>query len=171
MTIRRSEIIEVLEELKEEKGYVFETNFWCCSSCASGAMADKYGEDTEKYIFWHEQDDEAFSGNILKRKMYISWGGNAEEIMEAFEAAGIKTEWEGSDRYCIGILPERIKAKNKTTKEKAIEDLREIRDEGRFNMIMQHRQIMQHANRNQMFSLVSYCGNSREKYMEILELI
>ena len=171
MTIRRSKIIEVLENLKEEKGYEFETNFWCCSSCASAAMADKYGEDTEKYVFWHEQDDEAFSGNLLKRKMYISWGGNGEEIVEAFKDAGIKTEWEGTKRHCIGILPERTKPTTKTTKERAIEQLRQIRDSGKFNMILSRGRIMNYANNNKMFSLVSYCGNSREKYMEVLKQI
>jgi len=59
----------------------------------------------------------------------------------------------------------------KDVKQKAVEELREIRNEGKFNMFMEHRQIMQHANKNQMFNLVSYCENSREKYMEILKQI
>ena len=106
MTIKRDEIIEVLEELKEEYGYEFETNYQCCLNCATSAFANKYGEDTEKWILWHSQDDEAFSGNILKRGMCLAWGGNAEEIIGAFESAGIKTEWEGSKAYRIVILPE-----------------------------------------------------------------
>jgi len=55
--------------------------------------------------------------------------------------------------------------------EKAIQELREIRNTGKFNMVMDHRRIMQYANKNNMVNLVSYCGNSREKYMEILKKI
>ena len=107
MTIKRDEIIEVLEELKEEYGYEFETNFQCCLSCATAAFADKYGENAPKWILWHEQDDEsAFDKNDLIRDLYLAWGGNAEEIIGAFESAGIKTEWEGSKAYRIVILPE-----------------------------------------------------------------
>ena len=173
MTIRRSEIIDVLEELKEKKGYEYEANFQCCLSCATAAFADKYGENASKWILWHEQDDEAFDGNRLTRGMYLGWGGNGKEIVQAFRDAGIKTDWNGSKSMRIAILPERISEyKNeKTTEEKAVEELREIRDGGLFNMLLDRAQIMQHANKKMMFSLVSYCGNSREKYMEVLKQI
>lgn len=54
-------------------------------------------------------------------------------------------------------------------KRKAVEDLEEIRQSGEFNMFLERRAIMQHANRNNMFNLVSYVGNDRQKYMEVLK--
>ena len=55
------------------------------------------------------------------------------------------------------------------SKKKAIEDLEDIRDTGKFNMFMDRRRIMQYANKNNYFHLVSYCGNDRKKYFELLK--
>ena len=55
------------------------------------------------------------------------------------------------------------------TKKRAIKQLKEIRDTGKFNMFMDRQQIINYANENDMYSLVSYCGNSSDKYMELLE--
>jgi len=174
MRVTKDEIIKVLEQLEEEYGYVFETNFECCTTCATSALYQKYG-DAERWIYWHEQNEEAFEFNYGKKlhsKLYLGWGGNGEEIVEAFENAGIATEWNGSKMDKIAILPEKIEeGETETENRSAVEELREIRDGGQFNMIMDRAQIMQYANENNMFSLVSYCGNSREKYMELLKQI
>jgi len=53
--------------------------------------------------------------------------------------------------------------------EKALEELEEIRQTGNFNMFMERRAILNYANENNMFHLVSYCENDRDKYMELLE--
>ncbi|MFW5962169.1 MAG: hypothetical protein ACOCQR_00960 [bacterium] len=55
-------------------------------------------------------------------------------------------------------------------KKKALEELTQIRDEGKFNMYMERREIMQYANENKMFNLVCYVGNDVfGKYVELLE--
>lgn len=53
--------------------------------------------------------------------------------------------------------------------EEALKDLEKIRQTGLFNMFMERRAILNYANENNMFSLVAYCGNDRDKYMELLE--
>ena len=54
-------------------------------------------------------------------------------------------------------------------KEKALEELEEIRKTGKFNMFMERKKMMQYANRNRHFHLVNYCGNDSGKYLELLE--
>ena len=54
-------------------------------------------------------------------------------------------------------------------KEKALEELEEIRKSGKFNMFMERRKVLQYANDNRNFHLVSYCGNDSKKYLELLK--
>ena len=55
-------------------------------------------------------------------------------------------------------------------KQKAAEQLKEIRDTGNFNMFLDRRKVMQYANENNMFFLVSYVGNDvYGKYSELLK--
>ena len=57
------------------------------------------------------------------------------------------------------------------SKEEAIKELKEIRETGKFNMFTDFRRVMQHANDNLKFNLVSYVGNDFKKYNELLEEI
>ena len=54
-------------------------------------------------------------------------------------------------------------------KRRAIEDLKKIRETTKFNMFMERRKVIQYANENQYFNLVSYCGNNSKKYLELLK--
>lgn len=56
-------------------------------------------------------------------------------------------------------------------KSKAIEDLKEIKDTGKFNMFMERGKVLQYANDNRYFHLVSFCGNNSRKYLEILKAL
>lgn len=60
------------------------------------------------------------------------------------------------------------KSKAKAHKAKAIKELIEIRDTGFFNLFTERQNVMQYANKQGMFHLVSYCGNDRSKYLELL---
>jgi len=52
----------------------------------------------------------------------------------------------------------------------AIKDLKEIRDTGMFNMFLERREVMQYANNNHYFHLVSFVGNDvHGKYGELLK--
>jgi hypothetical protein len=55
------------------------------------------------------------------------------------------------------------------TKKRAIKQLKKIRDTGKFNMFMDRQLIISYANKNDMYSLVSYCGNDFDKYIKLLE--
>ena len=54
-------------------------------------------------------------------------------------------------------------------KKKAIQDLKKIRDTGKFNMFMDINKVLNYANKNNMFNLITYVGNERGKYLELLE--
>mgnify|MGYP006304935277 CR=1 FL=1 len=54
-------------------------------------------------------------------------------------------------------------------KAEAIEDLKQIRKTGKFNMFIDRRKILQYANENGFYHLVSYCGNDSKKYLSLLE--
>ena len=57
----------------------------------------------------------------------------------------------------------------KEDKKKALEEMEEIRNTGKFNMFMERRKVLQYANDNRNFHLVSYCGNDSGKYLELLK--
>ena len=57
----------------------------------------------------------------------------------------------------------------KEDREKALEDLEEIRKTNKFNIFTERRKVMQYANTNGHFHLVSYCGNDSGKYLELLK--
>ena len=54
-------------------------------------------------------------------------------------------------------------------KMKAIQQLIKIRDTAKFNMFTERSIIMQYANENNMFSLVSYVGNDKDAYLQLLK--
>jgi len=54
-------------------------------------------------------------------------------------------------------------------KKRAFKELMEIRDTGKFNMFMDAGEVLMYANRENMFNLVSFVENDREKYMELLK--
>jgi hypothetical protein len=56
-------------------------------------------------------------------------------------------------------------------KKQAIEQLREIRRTGEFNMFSGFGQVMEYASEQKMCSLASYVQGKPEKYIELLGLI
>lgn len=55
--------------------------------------------------------------------------------------------------------------------ERAVEDFKEIRDTGKFNMFMQKSEVLRYANDNDYYDLVAYCGNDTMKYLEVMEAV
>ena len=51
----------------------------------------------------------------------------------------------------------------------AIKELNKIRRTGKFNMFTERRKVIEYANEQNMFNLVSYVENSRVKYFNLLE--
>jgi len=95
----------------ESKGYFTAMQFQCCQSCGWAAVP----EGKDKVVFYHDQDSYAFgypelgedyndTGN-LRYRMYLSWSGDAEEIIKALSEQGLEAEWDGSVETRIAILP------------------------------------------------------------------
>lgn len=111
MKVKRHEIVEALRKL-EDKGYVIEPNYSCCSNCSVHELSQEYGEDLEKFVYWHEQNEEAFDYDYNKElinTLHLGWGGDGREIVNVLRKAGIQTDWEGHPDYKIRVLPEKIK--------------------------------------------------------------
>jgi hypothetical protein len=84
------------KELRE-KGYICEHKYWCCQSCACADLP----EDCEKYVFYHEQDEDRYkeTGSLM-----LAWGGDGEEIINALESNGIDNIlWTGNKKRRIEI--------------------------------------------------------------------
>lgn len=79
-----------------KSGYIARQNFMCCMGCGFAAMP----EGTKKAVFYHRQDADRLSSS---GRCYIAWGGDGQEIRKAFEAAGLKVEWDGTEaaRFCV----------------------------------------------------------------------
>lgn len=71
-----------------KQGYFAKQNFWCCNSCGWGAMTQ---EESKKAVFYHEQEASNKSADVL----YLSWSGDANEIMRVFNLNNIFTSWNG----------------------------------------------------------------------------
>jgi hypothetical protein len=54
-------------------------------------------------------------------------------------------------------------------KKKALKEMKKIRDTGDFNMFMDRRRVIQYANKEGFFNLVSFVGNDMDKYAELLD--
>jgi hypothetical protein len=82
------------------KGYFCRSNFWCCSTCALAAIPEGRGD---KFVFYHRQDDRDIdkSGSCM-----LAWAGDGDEIASAMERAGLKVEWNGSERTRILVAIE-----------------------------------------------------------------
>lgn len=96
-----------------KRGYAARMNFMCCGSCASYALNEKHPD--KPHVYWHRQGDAAFTvrqrfGRIersddLVDTLYIHWSGDGEEIAAVLRDWGLRVKWEGSDAYCIEVLP------------------------------------------------------------------
>lgn len=100
----------------EEAGVVSRQNFTCCGSCGSAEIWDevdeakRLGRPVRGYAFFHQQDTEsAVDGYGL----YLAYGaceagskaslGVGHEIVQALDAKGLKTDWNGRIEKRIGV--------------------------------------------------------------------
>lgn len=73
------------------KGYFAKQSFWCCQTCAWAAL-QKMGRQ-DKAVFYHKQDKE-----YAKKygKVYLSWAGVGQEIVNTLRYYGLTVEWSGN---------------------------------------------------------------------------
>lgn len=83
-------------------GYMALPEFWCCGTCAVAALPD----DTKKYVFYHQQDAQAFVGGRLRRGMYLGWGGDGATIVEVLRSTGLRVTWDGDPATRILVEPQ-----------------------------------------------------------------
>jgi hypothetical protein len=79
-----------------KKGYIAKQNFMCCQSCALAELP----EGTEKYVFYHRQDNTQL---IRTGSCHLAWGGDGKAIVDVLEAEGLLTSWDGSPHSRILI--------------------------------------------------------------------
>jgi hypothetical protein len=106
-------IAAVLDTL-DRHGITARMHFSCCQTCGVAEIGEEAGDDARGYVFFHAQDtDTAVEGLGL----YLSYGTFADstgpagaaaigrEVAEAFAAAGLGVEWDGSPNTRIRISP------------------------------------------------------------------
>lgn len=109
LTTHRDAIRTAFAALRKQ-GYIARMNFMCCGGCAVDALARlievRDGDPaTAKVVYYHRQDAEAFNrhGN-LRRNMYLGWQGDANEIVLALEAQGVRAIFDGNPQTRIEVL-------------------------------------------------------------------
>lgn len=91
--------------LLRKAGYFAQQDYWCCQSCAWNAVPeDSY--DSGKVVFYHHQDNDAWKGKELGKRLYLAWAGDGNEIVRIIQSVGLATEWDGTENNRIQILPE-----------------------------------------------------------------
>lgn len=99
MTTTRELVTQAFKKLRKA-GYFAKQNFWCCMSCGLSAIP----EDAEKFVFYHNQDNDAWNKEKeLDRPLHLCWGGDGKEIVSILESVGLNTEWNGNDDSRIAI--------------------------------------------------------------------
>ena len=108
----RNKIAGAFRELRK-MGWFARMDFWCCQSCGCAALPDK----CTKYVFFHNQDAEAFNeeGNIgnherwernQRKELYMSHGdpGDANMIVAILNKHGLTALWDGDNDRRIQVL-------------------------------------------------------------------
>lgn len=78
-------------------GYFARQNFMCCNTCGWHEVPEDKGEMA---VFYHSQNADALKNSGIT---YLSWSGDAQQIISILESNDIKTEWEGGKDRKIKI--------------------------------------------------------------------
>jgi len=91
----KEKIKNAFKDLRKH-GYFARMNFWCCQSCACADIPEKY---KDKFVFYHNQDNEAIKmGGNIRGVLYLSHGegGDANEICTVLRKNGLDASWNGN---------------------------------------------------------------------------
>lgn len=94
----KSKINKVFKELRKI-GYIAKQNYMCCQSCGWAEIESEY-ENTDKVVFYHEQDSDTLRDS---GELYICWSGDGSEICNVIQSQGLVYEWDGLDTTRILI--------------------------------------------------------------------
>ena len=81
------------------RGYFARQNFMCCQSCAWAEVPDS---KRSKTVFFHNQDYYNYKDGMT---FFLSWTGDADEIIGVLEHWGLQVVWDGTENSRIGIIP------------------------------------------------------------------
>jgi hypothetical protein len=93
--MKKNNLNKAFRELRKS-GFFAKQNFECCNTCGWASVP---GEE-KNVVFYHYQAYERLRNTGIT---YLSWCGNAEQIISIFEANDIKTDWDGSKNTKIQI--------------------------------------------------------------------
>ena len=97
----RKRITIAFRELRKA-GYFCRRSWSCCRSCGITEIPKK---NQKKFLFYCSQSNSLFDGAYLgSQGLWWTWYGNGHEIARAFEHAGFKVEWDGTEENTIRIL-------------------------------------------------------------------
>lgn len=92
------EKLNVMFKELRKKGYCARQNFMCCQGCGFSAMSARGIK--EKAVFYHRQDAEC----IVHEYVYLSWDGDALDIIAAAHKANLAVQWDGSEGKRIKVV-------------------------------------------------------------------
>lgn len=88
-------------------GFLARMNFWCCQGCGLAAMTELahrrmpgVPDEEVPYVFFHSQDDEDLRRGA---PFHLAWGGDAGQIVQRLEEAGLAVTWDGLDTTRIRV--------------------------------------------------------------------
>jgi hypothetical protein len=93
-TLKRN-LTYAFKELRK-MGYIAEQDFWCCSTCAWSSI----DSSNKKVVFYHSQDNDNLKENGT---CYLSWSGNAKEIVDVLKKHGVGVKHDGDEEKRIFI--------------------------------------------------------------------
>lgn len=82
-----------------ELGYVAKMNFMCCQNCARTQIAVDNPDATCVVTYNHQDNERSFPRGAvdLEADLYLSWSGDAHQIIRSLEAAGLSVSWSMHD--------------------------------------------------------------------------
>lgn len=116
--ITKDEVTQLFRFFRK-RGWFARQNYWCCMSCGCAALEEDL-KDRDRWVFYHQQDADAFNGRgVLTKKLYLAFGddkGNpkktkmlGQELLELIRVGGgMRAEWDGNPNTRIAILPDRV---------------------------------------------------------------
>lgn len=101
-------LTEAFREL-DRGGIVAREHFACCQNCGTSEIWGVADDEDRGYVFFHMQDTETAGDGVL----YLAYGSRSNapedtvaighEVIEALEAHGLRTAWDGSAKTRIQV--------------------------------------------------------------------
>jgi len=81
-------------------GYFAKANHTCCSTCGWAEIPD---EESDKAVFYHNQDADHIVKGTIEDSLYLSWSGDGDVIVQEFQKVGFEVAWDGTHESRIKL--------------------------------------------------------------------